>query len=88
MTAEDNRSIRQIESEIESARDQLASTIDQLVYRTRPATIVRRQRDSAQVAVHNATFNDDGSLRVERVAAVSAAVLLLVALSIYRRSRR
>ncbi len=33
----ENRSVREIEEEIEQTRTQLASTVDQLVYRTKPA---------------------------------------------------
>ncbi|HYO86267.1 MAG TPA: DUF3618 domain-containing protein [Dermatophilaceae bacterium] len=87
MGAEDNKSIRQIEADIESTRDQLASTIDQLVYRTKPATIIQRQKAQARAALHDATYHPDGSLRTERVAAVSAAVLFLVVVGIYRRRR-
>ena len=32
-----------LEAEMEATRDRLASTIDQLVYRTSPKTIVRRE---------------------------------------------
>lgn len=87
MGAEDNRSIRQIEADIEATRDQLAGTIDQLVYRTKPATIVQRQKAQALVALHDATYHRDGSLRTERVVAVSAAVIVLVVVGIYRRRR-
>ncbi|HWI44079.1 MAG TPA: DUF3618 domain-containing protein [Nocardioides sp.] len=39
-----------IEREIEEARERLAGTIDQLLYRTHPKTIV--QREVAQVKAH------------------------------------
>ncbi len=83
----ESRSVRQIEEEIEATRTQLASTIDQLVYRTKPATIAQRSKDQAMVALRDATYTPDGQLRTERVAVAAAVVVALVALAIYRRKR-
>lgn len=83
----ENRSVRQIEEEIEHTRTQLASTIDQLVYRTKPATIIERGKNQALVALKDATYTPDGSLRVERVAIAAAVVAALVGLAVYRRTR-
>ncbi len=83
----ESRSVRQIEEEIEATRTQLASTIDQLVYRTKPATIAQRSKDQAMVALRDATYTPDGQLRTERVAAAAVVVVALVALAIYRRKR-
>jgi hypothetical protein len=38
-----DRNLSSIESDIEATRERLASTIDQLVYRTSPKTIARRE---------------------------------------------
>ena len=38
-----DRNLSSIESDIEITRERLASTIDQLVYRTSPKTIARRE---------------------------------------------
>jgi hypothetical protein len=38
-----DRNLSSIESDIEQTRERLASTIDQLVYRTSPKTIARRE---------------------------------------------
>lgn len=83
----ENRSVRQIEEEIEHTRTELASTIDQLVYRTKPATIIERSKNQAMVALKDATYTPDGSLRVERVAIAAAVVAALVGLAVYRRTR-
>lgn len=78
-----NRSMAQIEAEIATTRKRLAATIDELAYRAKPRTIVRREVDSAKVRFTRATRNEDGTLRTERISAVlgaSAAVLLGIGL--------
>jgi Protein of unknown function (DUF3618) len=74
-----------IEREMEEARDRLASTIDQLAYRTNPKTIVRRE-----VAAVKATFVDaDGNPRTENILKVAGGVAGFVAvLVIIRRVTR
>ena len=42
----DNRAPETIESEIEATRDRLAHTIDQLLYRSSPKTIAKREAAS------------------------------------------
>jgi hypothetical protein len=74
-----------IEREMEEARDRLASTIDQLVYRTNPKTIIRRQ-----VEVVKATFVDaQGDPRTENILKVAGGVAGFVAvLVVIRRVTR
>jgi hypothetical protein len=74
-----------IEREMEEARDRLASTIDQLVYRTNPKTIIRRE-----VAAVKATFVDaDGNPRTENILKVAGGVAGFVAvLAVIRRVTR
>jgi hypothetical protein len=67
-----------LESEIEQTRQHLAATIDQLVYRTSPKTIARRQ-----VAQIRGYFVDpDGAPRPQNIAKVAGgavgAVLVFV----------
>jgi hypothetical protein len=78
-----------IEAEIAATRAHLASTIDELSVRAKPKEIARRQAESAKVKVVNATHTPDGALRVERVAAVAAAISAVVLLLgiLHRRSR-
>lgn len=87
MDVDDTRSVRQIEEDIEATRDQLASTIDELVYRAKPATIVQRQKEQSLAALREATRYPDGALRYDRIAMAAAVALTLVALGIYRRRR-
>ncbi len=70
---------------MEEARDRLASTIDQLAYRTNPKTIIRRE-----IAAVKATFVDaDGNPRTENILKVAGGVAGFVAvLAVIRRVTR
>lgn len=60
-----------ISREIAETRNRLAGTIDQLVYRVQPKTIVGRQFESAK-----ASFRlEDGSLDTAKVAKIAAGVV-------------
>jgi hypothetical protein len=74
-----------IEREMEEARDRLASTIDQLAYRTNPKTIIRRE-----IAAVKATFVDaEGNPRTENILKVAGGVVGFVAvLAVIRRVTR
>ncbi len=87
MSAQDNRSVRQIEAEIEGTRERLAATIDQLVYRTKPATIANRQKEAAMVKYREFAYTPEGDLRTERLAAVGAVIVGLIAIRIIRQVR-
>jgi hypothetical protein len=66
----DDESTDSLEREIEETRDRLASTIDQLVYRTSPKTIIRRE-----VAAVKGTFVDaQGNPRTENILKVVGGV--------------
>ncbi len=76
-----NRAPSSIESEIEATRDRLAETIDQLLYRASPKTIVRRE-----VASIKATFVDaQGNPRTDNILKVAGAVVGFVALVVVAR---
>ena len=76
-----------IESEIVATRDHLKDTVDELAHRLAPKEIARRTVADVKQDLREATTNPDGSLRVERVAAVVGAVLAVVALIVLRRRR-
>jgi hypothetical protein len=66
----DAESTDAIEREMEETRDRLASTIDQLVHRTSPKTVVRRE-----VASVKAVFVDDqGNPRTDNILKVVGGV--------------
>ena len=68
--------VSSLESEIEQTRQHLAATIDQLVYRASPKTIVRREIAS----VRGYFVDPDGSPRTENILKVAGGVLGVVTL--------
>ena len=83
-----NPSIDQIEAEIAATRAHLTATVDELVTRSQPKEIIRRQGESARVAFAGATRTSDGAIRVERLAGVLGAVAaLLITIGLVRRRR-
>ncbi|CAA9332914.1 MAG: hypothetical protein AVDCRST_MAG34-374 [uncultured Nocardioidaceae bacterium] len=65
-----------IERDIEEARERLATTIDQLVYRANPKTIIRRE-----IATVRAYFVDQrGNPRTENILKVAGGVAGFVTL--------
>ena len=77
-----------IESEIVATRNHLKGTVDELAYRLTPKEIARRSVAEAKSDLREATTNPDGSMRVERIAAVAAAVVAVVGLLAVLRRRR
>ena len=69
------RTPNEIATEIAETRNRLAGTIDQLVYRVQPKTIIGRQIE----ALKESFRSEDGSLNTARVAAVVGGVVGLVA---------
>lgn len=77
----DTRAPASIEDEIEATRERLAETIDQLVYRASPKTIVRRE--AASVKAH---FVDaQGKVRTGNVFKLAGAVAGVVAIVVVLR---
>ena len=64
-----------IAADIAATRNRLAGTIDQLVYRAHPKTIVSRQLDSIRASF----VNTDGSPRVDKIAKVAGIGVGIVA---------
>lgn len=81
MTEQTARKPEQIEAEIVQARDALASTIDTLENRLRPANLIQAAKDKAIGVVRR----PDGSLDPRRAAIVAGAGLILVTYFIRRR---
>jgi hypothetical protein len=82
----DTRAPETIETEIEATRDRLAHTIDQLLYRSSPKTIAKRE-----VTSFKAYFVDPvtGRPRTDNIAKVAAGVgsLLVVMLVVRKMSK-
>lgn len=69
-----DRNLSSIESDIEITRERLASTIDQLVYRTSPKTIARRE--VSQVKGYFVDVN--GAPRTDNIVKVVGGVVAVV----------
>ena len=68
------RSPQDLEHDIEQTRDRLADTLDELLFRIKPKTIVHRQIEDTK-----AHFVDpQGNVRTEKVVAVAGAVVGVV----------
>lgn len=66
-----DRNLSSIESDIDVTRERLASTIDQLVYRTSPKTIARREVNQ----VKGYFVAPDGSPRTDNIIKVVGGVV-------------
>jgi hypothetical protein len=64
-----DRDLSSIESDIAQTRQELASTIDQLVYRASPKTIARREVNQLK-----GFFVDDNGPRTDNILKVAAGV--------------
>jgi hypothetical protein len=81
MGEQTSTSLDAIEAEMAATRVHLASTIDELVARSKPREIARRQTESARAKFVETTHTPEGDLRVERVAAMAAASAVLLVLA-------
>lgn len=71
----ENRSPEDLEHDIETTRDRLADTLDELFFRIKPKTIISRQVEETKSHFLDA----QGNLRTEKVAAVAGAAIGVVA---------
>ncbi len=81
-------SIADLEAEVAARRQRLASTIDELTRKATPRAILQRQADAAKARFADVATTPEGELRVERLAAVVVAVVVIGGLAIYRRVHR
>lgn len=65
----------ELEHDIEATRERLAGTLDELIHRVKPSTIVSRQVESTKAHFVDA----QGKMRADKVAAVAAAAVGVVA---------
>ncbi len=77
-----DRDVSAIESDIEQARVRLAATIDELVYRTSPKTIARREVNQVKAYF----VAPDGSPRTDNIVKVAGGVVgVVVAFALLRK---
>ena len=79
---------RALEREVELRRAHLAGTLDELSARIAPSAMKERGIATVKAKISGFTTADDGSLRVERVGAVAAAVLGVTVLLVVRAVRK
>ena len=72
-----------LEAKIESARDELAATIDQIAERVAPANVAAEAKSKARGVV----INPDGSLRKDRIIKIAAVAGIVLAIGAWRRYR-
>jgi Protein of unknown function (DUF3618) len=65
----------QITADIAITRNRLAGTIDQLVYRVKPKTIIQRQIESTRASFYDA----NGSLKKDKIAKIAGVAVGVVA---------
>lgn len=81
--ATNGKTSAELVAEVDEARNQLSSTLDELKASTQPAALAR----AAGNVVAGVFKNPDGSIRVQRVAIVGAVVVGIVGLKILTRRR-
>jgi hypothetical protein len=77
----------ELEAEIERTRQRLVGTVDELAGRLKPKAMAKRSADDLRTRVDAAIRTPDGSLRVERLAAIAAALAALASLVVWNRRR-
>lgn len=77
----------ELEAQIELTRARLVGTVDELSDRLKPKALARQSAADAKAKVNAAVRTPDGSLRVERIGAVAAAVAAVAALIVWNRRR-
>lgn len=77
-----------IAEQIERKQAKLAADVDELATRVHPKTLVRTTGESAREKARAAVVDESGNPRVERIAAVGSAVLVVVGAVLLRGRRR
>lgn len=77
------RTPAEIEADIERTRERLAGTVDAIAYRVKPANVARRGVESLKRQV----VDEQGNLRVQRVAIMAGVVAGVTGLVLWRRTR-
>lgn len=70
------RTPEEITAEIAQTRNQLANTVDQLVYRVHPKTLAKQQADS----IKGTFIDENGKPRMDTIGKVAGGVVGFVAL--------
>jgi hypothetical protein len=77
----------ELEAHIERTRARLVGTVDELATRLQPREIARRGATDLRARINWVVRTPDGSLRVERLAAIAAALAAMASLIVWNRRR-
>jgi hypothetical protein len=77
----------ELEAHIERTRARLVGTVDELAARLQPKEIVRRGTVDLRARINAVVRTPDGSIRVERLAAIAAALAAMASLIVWNRRR-
>lgn len=85
-----SNSIESLQADVVARRQRLAGTVDELAARVTPQALLKQNTEAAKAKIAQFATTPDGELRVERVAAVAAAVVAVIALRVWggRRHKR
>lgn len=78
----------ELREEIAQRQTNLASTVDALAAKASPRSLMDQGKTQASDAARGAVFTDEGDLRVERIAVVAGALVVLIGLSVWLRNRK
>jgi hypothetical protein len=77
----------ELEAHIERTRARLVGTVDELATRLQPKEIARRGALDVRARLNAVARTPDGSIRVERLAAIAAALAAMASLIVWNRRR-
>jgi hypothetical protein len=77
----------ELEAHIEHTRARLVGTVDELAARLQPKEIARRGALDLRARINGVARTPDGSIRVERLAAIAAALAAMASLIVWNRRR-
>jgi hypothetical protein len=77
----------ELEAHIERTRARLVGTVDELATRLQPKEIARRGAIDLRARINAVVRTPDGSIRVERLAAIAAALATVASLIVWNRRR-
>ncbi len=68
------RSMKEIEADLAATRTRMARTVDELAYRVSPETLKTKAVTSLKDKANEAAFDENGDVRLDRVATVLGAI--------------
>lgn len=76
-----------LQADLAVRRERLAHTVDELTRRATPKALLERQTEIVKARLTDLVMTPEGNLRVERVAAAAAALVLVIGVKVALRRR-